>query len=502
MDLYRSKRNVKIAQKYLYSQQLLSYSRLCKLYEQIVRHLGREGSSGIADYLSKAANAEDFQNLSYLRNSGFSPEIRGLIQEYSHESQILKSFKEGSARLYEALTYTEGEQAGIPKPFVDEDNITAFHDFMEEAAGYLQSTRFENSYKNLLVRRPVTIGMLGYDNTLKSIERINSVDSSHIPLSMQTHISKDVTPADFGSVIHGYKSGKKYSREQEEKKAHREYRDYVDGEENIYKTPEDYTRDMERTYPVRTFFTKNRDKIRQIAKRITVFGLAAVASISLISAGITQYKISQADAFDNYQSGYQTVISQETVDELQAIHNMIDTAKAKLSQGQDASQDIRQIARALDVSADNVVEELIHQSVETYYSNEEPGSKVVFVPGDGSIEQKTTHYFADSSGRDDSIYLHYIVHHADGTQDEHEETFSAGIGLTEYFNGQYYINHNDSYDLDKLIEISENADHLGGVKFEYSPKKGIFTRPKIKTAVPDKIEDKTSQQQDDEMELG
>ena len=502
MDLYRSKRNVKIAQKYLYSQQLLSYSRLCKLYEQIVRHLGRENMAGIGDYLSKAANAQDLDDLSYLRNAGFSPEVKEFIHRYSYESQILRTLKEGSAHLYEALTYTEGEQAGVPKPFVDEDNITAFHDYMEEAREILGDQNLSNAYQNLLVRRPVTIGMLGYNNTLKAIERINSVDSTHIPLSMQTHISKDITPADFGSVVHGYKSGRAYSKEHTQKRAFREYTDYVQGDETTYKTPEDYTRDMEKTYPVRTFFNKNREKIRTIAKRIAVVGLAAVASIAVVTTGINHYKISQADAFNNYQSGYVTQLDQASIQELQDIHNLIDTAKIKLSQGQDATKDVNAVAEALDISADNVIESLIHSSVRSYYSEKDPGSSVEFIPGDGSIQQKTTHYFEDSAdGRDDKIYIHYKVHHSDGTVEEREETADAGFGLKSYFDGQQYINQGGPYDIDRLEKISNDLDHLGGLQLSYSPDKGLMGRASFKVAVPEKAE-RTSQTQDDEMEIG
>ena len=159
------------------AKRLFYYSKLCELYQDLAKiMINTEGRSQVtasdieqryAEVLSSVSYNE-VDNLDILHQKGnFTKEETDIISEYSSYSGEFINFTNAYNMLKNSIIEDTKE--------VDEQKISDFHDFMDKA-----SDRTSNLDLYLSLHSNEVIGLNYYNMYNKSLDKINSIDQSHL----------------------------------------------------------------------------------------------------------------------------------------------------------------------------------------------------------------------------------------------------------------------------------------------------------------------------------
>lgn len=214
MNLNNDK-NLALARKGVYANQLFHYSKLCQAYQDLADWITKEAEELHKDIsslqieqryeepLAKIVASENIKEtlhklaVEYLSDDPFeiaySTEEMNFFKNFATSSEIFKTFQTASKLLDEASVVSGSNR----KKTIDD-----FHKYMQHPD---RPKTVQNFDKLITLDSPRYLGCRFFLMANKGIRNIDLVDSSHIPLDLSI-IRKKMNPKEFGAIITGHKT--------------------------------------------------------------------------------------------------------------------------------------------------------------------------------------------------------------------------------------------------------------------------------------------------------
>lgn len=227
-------KNILLAKKAVYAEQLSYYSRLCKIYQKLALEDSERNPHMTPEAIEKKYSkplsmiiastdleqtlkelSEDYvfptnENASvgiYIGKK-FTPRELELFRNFAQTSSTFQAFQVASEKLNDISEASKGEllvKDGDPEEFVEVDLKTAISDFHSFMQNPNRPKTVQNFDSLLSVHSPRYIGSRYYLVANRALSDISQVDQTHIPLDNFT-IKESLTPENFGAIISGYKT--------------------------------------------------------------------------------------------------------------------------------------------------------------------------------------------------------------------------------------------------------------------------------------------------------
>lgn len=205
-------KNMLLAKKGVYAEQLYFYSKLCQTYQELAeetqkthnltpQEIEKRYSKPLARIIASTDLDETLESLS--RETRFTDEYMGKMYsqreiDYFHKfadySNIFKTFQEVS----HFLDTASSEDTRNPDVVLDK-----MHKYMTNSN---RPKTVQNFDKLLSNHSPRFLGSRFFLLATNGIKNINAVDRQHIPLDYSVKIQNGLTPQSFGALISGYKT--------------------------------------------------------------------------------------------------------------------------------------------------------------------------------------------------------------------------------------------------------------------------------------------------------
>lgn len=495
-----TQQNIDLCRKALLTKELQYYSKLCELYSRLANMQKGVISAEIlqkkyASALTKAASGDlEFtkpennvillDDLSGKKEQRFSDTEIAVFKEYAFSANRLRQFQTGCNILSQAIVEDRQGRRSLDTSAIDE-----FHDYMQETS---KSTRSFDDYINVHSRQGV--GHNYFLAARQAIKKINSIDSQHLPIDK---FIKDITPLAFGSTINSVKSHNRIIDEASSIYSKNEANEFRDKPNFVKETAYKINKKASKVY------TANKAKARGV--------MVGAACIALLLGGASY--INDANSFKdlnvrtNSEQGYQTYVSQETIDKLASIRNSIETAEN--STVQPSAEELADIADNLDNVIDDVMTDLVTDAFET----RNPDCKVVSVEtkydrtvnmnkgsnSEPEPEEFCTITYTNEDGKEKNITVSEFSSFAplmtgntiiqSYTDEEKLDNLSPNVDTNQNFIKQ---GEDVMSILSKYKTILENTEHLAGTQMVYSGGVLIID-PSLKTVLPEKTKNSKNQ---------
>lgn len=204
-------KNMLLAKKGVYAEQLYFYSKLCQTYQELAeetqkthnltpQEIEHRYAKPLARIIASTDLDETLESLS--KETKFTDEYMGKVYSqreinYFHKfadfSNIFKSFQEIS----HFLDTASSEDTRNPDVVLDK-----MHKYMTNSN---RPKTVQNFDKLLSNHSPRFLGSRFFLLATNGIKNINAVDRQHIPLDYSVKIQNGLTPQSFGALISGYK---------------------------------------------------------------------------------------------------------------------------------------------------------------------------------------------------------------------------------------------------------------------------------------------------------
>lgn len=372
-----TEKKVLLAQKALYSKQLVHYKHLCEVYKKLADILVRKqqlkdhSDESIADqvqkhygpYLSKAARGD----LSFIEHNGttkdgliaprFSPEQLKLFQAYAKYSERVSRFQEASSLLQDA-TYHHSSFDISPEA-------------MDEFDKFMKQDNETASFKKMLDENPKRwIGHVYYRRSINAINEIQKIDPGHL-----TVLSKhSLTPKSFGATITGARGRISPVKEQIKtqfkssysEKEHEDFSKKVSLGEDLGAAA--YRAGYHTKETAKQFYKAHKGTLKKALQKagILVASLVMLVSASkLVSAGIDAHKFNHDVYMGN--PAYVQTVNDETKQMLEDVDAFI--ASLESSSAIPTADQLRQATEMVDNEGNIIMDNLIRNSFESQFPN-------------------------------------------------------------------------------------------------------------------------------------
>lgn len=383
-------KNILLAKKAIYAEQLSHYSRLCKTYQELAEEAGRDPrmtAEDIAKRYSKPLTmiidstdlektltelskdyvfpTQDSDSIGLYMGKKFSAKELDLFRKFAKSSSTFKAFQMASEKLNEV---SEAEE------FDRDDAVSKFHRFMQRSTRPDTVKQFDSL---LTVHSPRYIGARYYLIANRALNDINHVDQSHIPLDKFT-IQNSLTPENFGAIIAGYKTISKKVEDLE-----RETFDNIE-----YYDPDNWDLDnpssikiaeakdefdsvkgslAEKAYVAGSTIKHHASRIYSAHKGTAKKALLTAAAIALVAGGIKQVGTEiKAHNLDMNSTEYEQTITDDTKD---YINSIIEDLGLQTSSFDPQYEDVQAIEENIDLVLDQVVKDQVTTAFKEYHDD-------------------------------------------------------------------------------------------------------------------------------------
>lgn len=387
-------KNILLAKKAVYAEQLSYYSKLCKTYQELAKIAESDPRMTADDIAKRYAKpltmiidsddlektlqdlADDYvfpsrekETVGLYMGKRFSKAEINLFRQFAKTSSIFKTFQMASDKLTDV-----SEAEGLDRDAA----LLEFHTFMQSENRPKTIRNFDTT---LTVHSPRYIGSRYYVIANRSLNDINEVDQTHIPLDKVT-VQNSLTPENFGAIISGYKSLPEQIEDLE--------RETLD-EEDFKPTRHFDIDNWDITHPSNRKMSEARDEFdslkTSVAEKAFVAGsaikhhaskfykahkgtakkaLITAAAIALIAGGAKQAATEiRAHNLDiNSSTEYEQTITDETRD---YINNIIEDLGLQTDSFDPQYQDVKAIEENIDLVLDYVVRDQVTTAFEDYH---------------------------------------------------------------------------------------------------------------------------------------
>ena len=372
-----TEKKVLLAQKALYSKQLVHYKHLCEVYKKLADILVRKQQlkdrpdESIADqiqkhygpYLSMAARGD----LSFVQHNGttrdgfiaprFSPEQLKLFENYAKYSERVARFQEASSILQDATHHHSSFD-------ISPEGMDEFEEFM-------QKDTETASFKKMLDENPKRwIGHIYYRRSVNAINEIQKIDPDHL-----TVLSKhSLTPKSFGAVITGARGRISPVKEQIKTQFKASYSDqeHEDFSKKVSLGEELGASAYRTGYHVKEkakqFYTAHKGTLKKALQKagILVLSLGLVLGASkAIDAAIDDHKFNN----DVYMGSpaYVDTVNDETQKMMEDVDAFLTSLES--SSAIPTADQLRQATEMVDNEGNIIMDNLIRNSFESQFPN-------------------------------------------------------------------------------------------------------------------------------------
>lgn len=205
-------KNILLAKKGVYAEQLYFYSKLCQTYQKLAedaqksrnitpQEVEQRYSKPLAELISSNDLNKTLEALS--KDYIFTDEYKGKrynqqelthFKDFARISTIFKSFQKISQYL---------DKASQEKPASRNLTFSDMHKYMSNTN---RPKTVRNFDKLISEHSPRFLGARFFKLANTGIENINQVDRQHIPIDFSTAIQNGLSPEKFGAFINGYKT--------------------------------------------------------------------------------------------------------------------------------------------------------------------------------------------------------------------------------------------------------------------------------------------------------
>lgn len=488
-----TEKNIELCRKALFSKQLQYYSKLCELYANLANiQKGVRSPEDIQARYSTALSKAARGDLSFTypeKNYIFAEDFKGkkfsdteieIFKSYAFATSKLREFQEGSNILSDAIYLDDRGKSRI------DENVTAeFHEFMQ---GKSKSTRSFDKF--ITEHSSKGVGHHFYLASKQAVNKINSIDSQHIPIS--TFI-RNLNPLAFGSTLSRVNTHKRIIDEAENL--------YSPDEKNEYKKKTNMSKEFAYKIGQKTgkVYKANKAKVRQV--------MVGAACIALLLGGAA--RVNEANEFKtldvktNTAQGYKNYVSQDTIAKLSAIRQSIESAETSATTP--TFEELSEIRNNLDNVIDDVMTDLVTEAFES----QNPDCKVTSVD---TLYDKTTNQYATAGTQSINPENFCTISYNNEKGEEKSITITefssfaplfTGNSISDSFENEYILDKTHPYidssktflekDQDVLSilsqykEILESTEHLAGTQMIYSGG-FLFVDPSLKTVLPEKLQ--------------
>lgn len=376
MDLNNT-RNLVLAKKAVYAEQLFYYSKLCQTYQELAK--GLSNSSGkstmdietrYADPLAKIVSSENleetFKELSReydpnepILTKKYSNNELQLFQKFSRFSEIFKSFQQASLLLDSASSSLGDDR---------EKAVAKFHK-------YLSSKKLDptiNRFNELIsVHSPRYLGSRFFLIANRGLENINSVDETHIPLNLAV-VKEKMSPRKFGAIITGYKTIEDRIEDLEQNQPSIDYYKHNNwslsnnSSDKVFEAENEFE-SLEHSIHEKAFVVGSKANRFYTAHKETLKKAVAVSlAVAAIVGGGNQIKKEiDAHGLDVFNS---TQYEQTVTDETKAyIRQIMEDLNMQSNAFDPQEQDVKSIEENIDLVLDYVVRDQVSAAFEDYH---------------------------------------------------------------------------------------------------------------------------------------
>lgn len=209
-------KNVLLAKKAVYAEQLFYYSKLCQAYQSLAKYASQthpkmtpeDIERAYAKPLSQIISSDNLSKTLHELDEErfFDVDKPNIGKKYSKEElQHFKNFAKFSnvfrtfQRASELLDTVSEKEAGSE---ARENALSKFHNYMSHSNRPKTVRHFDETIQT---HSPRYIGSRYFVIANQSIKDIAEIDQSHIPFD-PVIISRNMTPERFGAIINGYKT--------------------------------------------------------------------------------------------------------------------------------------------------------------------------------------------------------------------------------------------------------------------------------------------------------
>ena len=372
-----TEKKVLLAQKALYSKQLVHYRHLCEVYKKLADILVKKHQlqdlqdESIADqiqkhygpYLSMAARGD----LSFINHNGttrdgfiaprFNPEQLKLFEQYAKYSERVSIFQEASSLLQDATHHHSSFD-------ISPEGMDEFEEFM-------QKDTETASFKKMLDENPKRwIGHVFYRKSVNAINEIQKIDPSHL-----TVLSKhSLTPKSFGAVITGVRGRITPFKEQIKtlfkssysEKEHEDFNKKLSLGEDIGAVA--YRAGYHSKEKAKQFYTAHKGTLKKALQKagILLISLGIVVGASkAISAGIKAHKFNNDVYMGN--PAYVQTINNETKQMLEDVDTFLTLLES--SSSIPTADQLKQATEMVDNEGNVIMDSLIRNSFKNQFPN-------------------------------------------------------------------------------------------------------------------------------------
>ena len=420
------------------------------LSEKVQKYYGK--------YLTLAAEGD----LSFIKNVDkpiFSKLEQKAFHDFADASMQLSYFRKASELLYNATHIKRKD--GTTEFAIIKSGMRKFNTHLNPPKDLFSKDendffdRTGRSFSKMIAENPKRwIGRTYFKLSQNALKTINDIDSNHIESLNTKNVS--LSPKSFGATITGARgniSSKNIEFTSHKQKFENEFeKSYTTKEKEQYSSP--ITKSEEITNKIYSTTYKAKEKVKSTykAKKGTLknaaskavkigAALGAVVIIGLtVKNGVEAYKFNKTSAHANPSLGYQTIVTQDTLDKLDDISKLIDSVRNSTTIPE--QQELYEIRDSLDETLDLVINDLVRTSFEKQYPN-------LIIPEDGieTLYDKTEENLSDGSSGN---YITINCHDQYGKEYKYviSEFTSEGENRTEdYFNNEFNLDYSIKDDI-------------------------------------------------------
>lgn len=372
-----TEKKVLLAQKALYTKQLVHYRQLCETYKKLADiavnkyQLKDRPDASIADqiqerygkYLTMAANGD----LSFIDHNGttrdgfiaprFSPEQLKLFKSYAKSSERVARFQEASSILQDA-TYHQ-------------DSFDISPELMDRFEDFMQKDQETASFSKFIAENPKRwIGHISFRRAVGEINKIKEIDPNHLAVLSK----KSLTPQSFGATITGARGRiapvkEKITSQFKATYSDKEREDYskrVSFSERLGAST--YRAGYHAKEGIKKFYTAHKGTIQKALKKTAILAVS-LGMVVAASKGIGAIKDAHEFNHQAYMgnSAYEQTVSDETMHMMQEVDDFLTSLEN--SSSIPTSDQLRQATEMVDGEGNIIMDSLIRNSFKNQFSN-------------------------------------------------------------------------------------------------------------------------------------
>lgn len=381
-------RNLLLAKKAVYAEQLRYYSKLCEAYQALAEEADKDKSLSASDIekryeqvLTMLTETDDLEKtmqeisgeyvfpkddapIGLYMGKKYSKEELKHLESFGRAASIFKTFQAASQRL-DRVSDAEDEISRTRA-------LSIFHSYMQNPNRPKVAQNFDNL---LSVHSPRYLGSRFFLVAHNAIENISQIDQSHIPMDPIT-IREHFTPKTFGAIINGCKT---ISSKISELEQDQEPTDEFDIDNWSLESSPDYKIDTaeeefnatkksipESLYVAGSSIKNTASRLYKAHKGTAAAALITATAIAAVVAGASHIRNTYvAHNLDvNSSTEYKQTITDETE---QYLNDIIQKLDLQSSSFDPQVEDVKEIENNIDLLLDYVVKDQVTTAFEDYH---------------------------------------------------------------------------------------------------------------------------------------